>query len=617
MLKRFCSLALLLVALTATCAAAPDQWVQVGSPHFAVYTNAGEKQGRHILDQFERMRWVFRTLFPSVNVDPSTPIQVFACRNAKTFESLEPPAYLAKGQIKLGGLFLKSQDTNYILVRLDSGEEEHPYATIYHEYTHMQFSAAQEWMPVWLNEGLAQFFENTDIHNKDVVLGQPNGNAILFLRQNSLIPLPVLFKVDASSPYYHEENKGSIFYAESWALTHMIQVGDSGNHTHRLHDYFVRLSNHEDPVTAATEVFGDLKKFQNSLQDYINAGGYNQFVMHSAAAPIDESSYALRVLTPSEADAARADVLVAVGRLQDARILLDAVLKEDPNNGKAYEVMGELAYRQHDMVEALKWYSQAVKLDPKSYLANFYYAQTAMLHSSDDPAQIEASLRQAIQLNPSFAPAYNQLSTFFGMHREHLDEAQTLITQAIKLDPAQLAYRMNAVNILVARGNFDGAQKVLATCLKLARNPQQVANVESRIAQVKQIQTAMAGRAAAQPNITIEETTAPRVIEVAHDTPPKHPTELPTGAKHSADGVMRQVSCSYPSVLEFQVQTAKGSVSVYTNNYFKLELSALGFTPSGDMNPCHDFEGRKARVDYAEVSDKTVDGQVIAVELHK
>lgn len=616
MLNRFASLLLLLLALTATCAAAPDHWVQVGSPHFTVYTNAGEKQGRHILGQFERMRWVFRTLFPSVNADPSAPIQVFACRDAKTFESLEPAVYLARGQIKLGGLFLKVQDSNYILVRLDSDEEEHPFEIIYHEYTHFEFSGAQEWMPVWLNEGLAQFFENTDIHNKNVVLGQPNRNAIYFLRQTSLIPLPVLFKVDASSPYYHEENKGSIFYAESWALTHMIQVSDSANHTHRLHDYFARLANHEDPVDAATEVFGDLKKFQSTLEAYIHNASYNQFVLNSAAAPIDESTYVARALTSSEADAARAEVLAGVGREQDARTLLDAVLKEDPKNGKAYEVMGELAYRQHDMAEALKQYSQAIQLNSSSYLAHYYYAQTAMAQSGSDSAQIESSLRQAIQLNPSFAPAYNQLAMFLGMRREHLDEAQSLITKAIKLDPSELVYRLNAVNILMARDNFDSAEKVLATCLKLARNPQQVATVQERIAQVKQFQSAMAEHAAA-PDVAVEEPASPRVIEMARDTPPKHPTEPPTGARHFAEGILRQVSCSYPSVLEFQVQTANGKVSIYTNNYFKLEVSALGFTPTGDLNPCHDLEGRPARVQYAEVSDKTVDGQVISIELHK
>lgn len=617
MLKRCASLLCLLVALTTTCAAAPEQWIQVGSPHFIVYTDAGEKQGRHILDQFERMRWVFRTLFPKLNADPPTPIRVFACRNGKSFEALEPAVYLGKGQMKLAGLFQKMQDSNYVLLRLDTNQEEHPFATIYHEYTHMEFSSIQEWLPVWLNEGLAQFFEYTDIHNKDVTLGQPSGEAILFLRQTKLIPLPVLFKVDASSPYYHEENKSSIFYAESWALTHMIQVSDARNHTQHLHDYMVRLADHEDAVTAATEVFGDLKKFESSLAAYIGYGSYNQFVMNSAAAPIDESSYTVQPLTAPESDVDRADVLAAVGRLDDARTLLDSVIKQDPNSSKAYEIMGELAYRRHDTAEALKWYSQAIHLNSTSYLAHYYFAQTAMAHGSADPAQIESSLRQAIQLNPSFAPAYNQLAMYYGMHHQNLEEAQSLITQAVKLDPGQFVYRFNAVNILMARSNFDGAQKVLDACLKLARNPQQVDTVQSRLAQLKQIQAAMANRASA-PTITVEEPSSPRVIQVTGNAAaPKHPTEPPTGAKHVADGVMRQVTCSYPAVLEFQVQTATATVSVYTNNFYKLDVSALGFTPTGDMYPCSDFEGKKARVEYAEVSDKTVAGQVLSVELHK
>jgi hypothetical protein len=35
------------------------------------------------------------------------------------------------------------------------------------------------------------------------------------------------------------------------------------------------------------------------------------------------------------------------------------------------------------------------------------------------------------------------------------------------------------------------------------------------------------------------------------------------------------------------------------------------------MNPCSDFEGRKAKVEFAESPDKSVDGQVIAIELRK
>jgi hypothetical protein len=35
------------------------------------------------------------------------------------------------------------------------------------------------------------------------------------------------------------------------------------------------------------------------------------------------------------------------------------------------------------------------------------------------------------------------------------------------------------------------------------------------------------------------------------------------------------------------------------------------------MNPCKDFNGMKAQVQFAETTDKSVDGQVLAIELRK
>jgi len=82
-------------------------------------------------------------------------------------------------------------------------------------------------------------------------------------------------------------------------------------------------------------------------------------------------------------------------------------------------------------------------------------------------------------------------------------------------------------------------------------------------------------------------------------------------------GVIREVRCSYPAVIDFRVEAAKKTISLYSNNYYKLDFSVLGFTPEGNLNPCTGIEGMKARVQYAESSDKTVDGQAVAVELRK
>ncbi len=291
-LRNLC-LGLIAILLSRAAYAGPDQWIEVRSAHFTVITDAGEKQGRHVADQFERMRWVFQTLYPKANVDPAEPIVVIAAKNQSVFQTMEPAAYLAKGQLKLGGYYSHTEEKNYILLRLDA-EYEHPFATVYHEYTHLQFMGAAAWMPLWLNEGLAEFMQNTEIRDKDVLLGEPSADDILYLRHTNLIPLSVLFKVDHSSPYYHEEQKGSVFYSESWALTHYLMVMDFDNHLHRIGDYMALMAQNMDSLTAAEKAFGDLKELEKALEGYIQMGDYKHFIL-SRVLPLRSTSRLIRL----------------------------------------------------------------------------------------------------------------------------------------------------------------------------------------------------------------------------------------------------------------------------------------------------------------------------------
>ena len=126
---------------------------------------------------------------------------------------------------------VRARDKNYILLRLDA-QGDHPYATVYHEYTHFMMRNASSWVPLWMSEGLAEFYQNTDIQEKEVLMGQPSAGDLLYLRQNRLLPLTTLLTVDRTSPYYHEEQKGSIFYAESWRspTTSRLAMHRKGRH---------------------------------------------------------------------------------------------------------------------------------------------------------------------------------------------------------------------------------------------------------------------------------------------------------------------------------------------------------------------------------------------------
>src|SRR3569832_1623139 len=114
---------LVLIASIGIASDKPETRLEVRSPHFVVVTNTNDKQARGVAGQFERMRSVFHTAFPKLAIDSFAPITVIAVKDEKYFKALEPEAYLAKGSLKLGGLFLRGSEKNYVLARVDTGYE--------------------------------------------------------------------------------------------------------------------------------------------------------------------------------------------------------------------------------------------------------------------------------------------------------------------------------------------------------------------------------------------------------------------------------------------------------------------------------------------------------------
>jgi len=617
---------LFLPLLASTASPARDKvenWIEVRSPHFVVATDSNEKQGRRIADQFERMRSLFHVLFPKLEIDPGSPIIVLAVKNEKDFRALEPEIYLAKGQLKLGGLFLRGADKNYVLMRLDA-EGEHPYAVIYHEYTHLLLAKAAEWIPLWLNEGLAEFYQNTDIHEKDAALGQPSPENIRLLRQSRMLPLATLFAVDHNSPYYHEENKGSIFYAESWALTHYIRVTDFQKKSHRLTDYGDLLAKKVDPLTAANEAFGNLKQLQDNLFNYIQQGRFSFFEVKTAT-EVDDSAFRVEPLTAPQADALRADFLAYNQRTEDARTLLDHVLQEDPNNVAAHETMGFLEFREGHVDEAEKWYAKAVELDSQSYLAHYYFAAISMQRPIDagDDAKVENSLRQAIKLNPTFAPSFDRLAVFLGRRHRDLEEAHRMGLTAVSLDPGNVGYRVNVSNVLMAMQRGQNAVEVLQAAEKVAKSPEESQFIEEALLHA-QAYAASQQEIEKQNERNREQAEAsvqagsPSVPSNNDDGPVPHlvrRTFVPSGPHRYITGVLQNVHCDATN-LDLAVKSDGKITALHTDNYFKVEFSALGFQPNGALKPCSDLEGRPAKVEYVESANKGHKARVLSIELH-
>jgi tetratricopeptide (TPR) repeat protein len=592
-----------------------DTWIQVTSQHFIVVTNGNEKQGRKVADQFERMRAVFHLTFPKLKVDTGSPIVVLAIKDEKDFRALEPEAYLQKGSLKLGGLFLRGADKNYVLMRLDA-EGDHPYSIIYHEYTHLLLSKSADWIPLWMNEGLAEYYQNTEIREKEVLLGQASVENILLLRQNRLLPLPILLAVDSNSPYYHEENKGSIFYAESWALMHYLQTKDFKEKTSRVANYGELVAKNVDSVAAATQAFGDLKQLYSELEAYVRQGSF-AYLKAPVETGIDDSSFKLESLVAFQSDAIRADFLAYNNRTADAQTLLDQVLQGDPNNVSAHETKGFIAFREGHLDEAKKWYGQAVQLDSKSFLAHYYFAAISMNwpgHSDD--AQIQSSLRKSIELNPQFAPSFDRLAVFLAMRHGDLEEAHRMALTAVTLDPANIGFRVNVAHVLIEMGQSDRAVQVLRAAAKLAKSPGESQIVEVALSEAQRFAEYQEG-VKTRSEETEEDTGH---VSVASDVTPPKPipaSDFVGGGPHrSLVGVLKNVHCSDPA-MDLTVASEGKSLPLHADNYFKIEFTALNVKIDGNLNPCRDLENRPAKVEYVESADKLVVSHLLAVEIHK
>src|SRR3954447_6071816 len=82
-------------------------WIEVRSPHFRLMTNASERDGRHMLRQFELIRAVFDSQFPGFKLETPAPLLIVAAKDEYTAKQLVPQVWAHPGP-RIAGLYLHS-----------------------------------------------------------------------------------------------------------------------------------------------------------------------------------------------------------------------------------------------------------------------------------------------------------------------------------------------------------------------------------------------------------------------------------------------------------------------------------------------------------------------------
>lgn len=473
---------------------AQQPWTEVKSPHFLVVTNGSEKQARGLAEKFEQIRSVFE-LTLRFRVESGKPFVVMAFKDEKSTRAAFPEYWEKRGRSRPAGMFLPGAAKTYAVVRLDV-EGDNPFHVVIHEYTHMVLNLNFRSLPLWLSEGLAEFYGNSVIAQREVQLGKPSNLNLQVLSESPHLSLDELFRVDRESPYYRDAGKAAIFYAESWALTHYLILGQrtAEGQDNRLTEFLKLISQGVDEDEAVRRALGDLGELRAGIETYMRRAAF-PYVRFLGKAPVAPEEFRARALSPAEALARLGDLKLQDSEPDAARPLLEEALKLQPDLAAAKESMGLLCLQKKDLEGARSWFDQAIAADPQSFAAHYYLATLILAGKSgaEETARAEASLKKAIQLSPYFAPALAALARLYQSDDKTLDRALEVINRAIELEPGSFSNQMLLATLLVRKSRYGEALKVAKSMERLARSSAERSMVKTFVEGVTRLQGKVPG----------------------------------------------------------------------------------------------------------------------------
>ncbi len=439
------------------------RWVRVASPHFEVYTDTGERSARQFAERFEQARH----LIGGDRSSPELPTRVLLFSSEREFARLRPAP-------SSQGFFQSGPDFDTIAV-LDGQEAAR---IVLHEYTHALLNRISAPLPQWFEEGLAEVYSTAIIKSRTAILGTPIPSHLSLLAQGSWMKGSELARVGKNSSQYNESGRVGIFYAESWALVHMLTFDKKyRDGVPRFLDSLTRGEEQDQAFHAAfgkdiDAVVADLSQYVTRLPAQVQVDlPAAEDIVFSAPAPVD----------PADVLQLKADVLALMGREDESDELYREAARRFPNSPKAETGLAVVAMRAHDADVARNHFARAIELGARDGSTFFEYAML-LRDSGAPPARVTEMLGRAVAANPAHAEAHFILGIRASDAGEYSD-AVSHLEQATRILPRQayfwqaLAYAyLKLGRSAEARLSAMRALRAAATSheIEMARNTQQL-----------------------------------------------------------------------------------------------------------------------------------------------
>jgi tetratricopeptide (TPR) repeat protein len=467
-------IAALVAALPSTAAA---RWTKLTSANFVFIGDASGVQIRRVAERLETFREVMIRALPGATATSPVPtiVVVFA-----TDRSLNPVKPLFRGNTTdVSGYMQSGEDVNYIAI---NGEYiDIALRTVLHEYAHLLTGNTIGRAPVWVSEGLAEFYATMEglEGGKSVIIGRAPAEHVDLLKSSTLIPIKELLAIDQGSQVYNEGLRRGVLYAQSWALTHYLTLGNK-ERASQFRKFLASLRSGLDQERAFSESFGDdIAALDRELFDYVRQFAFPALRMQFSERVVGEADRATTI-DDLEGDIHVADLQARIGRDKEARTRLQAIVQKKPDAAMAWTVLGLIDFRERRFTEALPQLERAAERGPQNAFVQTAFGRALVtLINEQTGAEEQATLRKArttlsraVELDPVSGYAAGMLGYVELAIGEDLARAVSMLERAVKLAPSRDQYRLFLAQALMRRGDFQGATNQLGSVLATGSSPE-------------------------------------------------------------------------------------------------------------------------------------------------
>lgn len=217
------------------------------SENYTIKARIDRAEAERLRDELEAAHRAIVRTFPAYRIPAPVPMNVYIFAEREHFADFVSRQGFSAANAS--GIFFERNGRAGVTTYTQGQAESKVIETLRHEGFHLfAFLRIHRDLPMWIDEGLAEYFGASRRAGDELILGIAPPSAVENVRaaieEDRLVPLADLMSSGASTwnrGVIRADPRVNLMYDESWSFVHFLLHHEGGKHAHRLRAYLDAL----------------------------------------------------------------------------------------------------------------------------------------------------------------------------------------------------------------------------------------------------------------------------------------------------------------------------------------------------------------------------------------